>query len=30
MKVKFICGCGQQNHNFNDWVSHWKYGSKGK
>jgi len=30
MKIQFRCGCGMVNHTFEDWVSHWKYGTKGK
>ncbi len=30
MHVKFICGCGMENHTLDDWVAHWKYGTKGR
>lgn len=26
MRVRFICKCGLENHNLNDWTAHWKYG----
>jgi hypothetical protein len=25
----FKCGCGEYNYNWNDWISHFKYGSCG-
>lgn len=25
MKLRFRCGCGQVNYNWQDWISHFKY-----
>lgn len=30
MKIQFRCACCQVNYNLEDWISHWKYGLKGK
>lgn len=27
MKIKFICNCGLENCNLEDWLSHWKHGT---
>ena len=27
-KINFKCGCGSDNYNMEDWLSHWKYGTK--
>jgi len=29
-RLRFVCGCGQENHNLEDWLAHWKYGVHGK
>lgn len=27
MRVRFICKCGLENYNTNDWLCHWKHGT---
>ena len=29
-RVHFICGCGLENTNLEDWLAHWKHGLNGK
>jgi hypothetical protein len=24
-KLTVICGCGEENHNLNDWTCHWEF-----
>lgn len=26
MHIHFICGCGLENYNWEDWISHYKHG----
>lgn len=26
MRVRYICGCGLQNHTKDDWTCHWEHG----
>ncbi len=28
MQVRYICKCGLENYNREDWLAHWKYGIK--
>jgi len=30
MRIRFVCGCGLENYNRNDWTCHWKHGLHGK
>ena len=30
MKVMYRCGCGLHNYTWEDWIAHYKYGTKGK
>lgn len=28
MALRYICKCGLENNNLNDWTCHWFYGAK--